>query len=1059
MANNKKILLTICPMWDVSIPPIGSAYLAAYLERRNITVDILDINIETYVSSSPERKEFWKMENYNLWAWENLFAETKKSFEEDIDYYVNKILNRGYSAVGFSLYGANTLFSIEIAERLKQREPRLFIIFGGPSCSFLHEHSNMPVRGMVSFRTQKSLVKLGVVDAFVIGEGEESIYKLVNLCFSGKTYPLCNVVLYKHGRYSLYAGNSLIENLDETGYPVWDKLPLKLYSSGNTLPILFSRGCINKCSFCNDWKIWQGRYRCRSALNIFEELKVMSKKFDAKVFQCNDLLFNGNLRMLEELADCINASDINIQWSAQGIVRRDLGFKLLEKLKRSGLTWVTYGVESLSEDILNKMGKKFTYEDIKSVLKQTKKAQIAASINFIIGFPGETEEYFNLTKSRLKEIKEYVSVISSLNPCYVTGETDLEKAPQKFSITLPGQQWWYSWESLDGKNTYEIRKRRTEEFLAFATKIGMKTQFVGIYNEQISSDKCLQKQDEINKDEKYKVDFLFINLPPWGQENPHIGIGYISSYLRTKEVSFKVLDLNKSFFTEHPDFRMLWHTENKNFWSNKNTFPLILDVFCKDIEDALRKITEFNPRVVGFSVVDPKERLTVEFIEKIKIRLPGVKIILGGPAASTSEQRQLFLDKASSLIDIFVVGEGEEVCFNILNRMINKESLTNIAGTVVKCNEKWIYTAPKPIDCLEKIPFPTYEEFNVDLYGKSLLVEWSRGCYSKCAFCKNWRLFPFYRAKSPLWVIEELKYHNQVNGISEFTVVDSVLNGSPKQLYKVCSLIIRENLGISWSGQIIPRRDMTADFFSHMARAGCKQLQIGVESGSNNVLKYMGKSHKVEIAEYTLRNAKKAGIETEIFILIGCPGEDAREFKKTYNFVKDNRRYIDKIKSINTLHLIAGTEVYESAYEKFNMKTFPKENWHYLWETKDGNTYKVRKKRAQTLLDLAEKAGIKVMESNIKEGKELGLERFVANHADKKPVLEIFKKEISNLQVLPEEKSKIKRKKRSIFKWILLISLSSYVFLYILYFWVYMYLTNKALLGGRRNKKTSIKQF
>lgn len=497
-----------------------------------------------------------------------------------------------------------------------------------------------------------------------------------------------------------------------------------------------------------------------------------------------------------------------------------------------------------------------------------------------------------------------------------------------------------------------------------------------------------------------KADILIVNLPPWAQENPHIGIGYLCSYLRDKDLKPKVMDLNKKFFINHPDFGLLWHVENKNFWSNSETFPLILEIFRQDIKQAIDEIVGLKPDMAGFSVVDPKERLTVEFIKLIKERLPEIKIILGGPATSTEEQRQIFVDNISDYIDIFIIGEGEEACCEAVRRIKGQSKLDNINGSLIRNGGEWIYTPPKPINPLEKVPFPAYEEFDLNLYGKSLLVEWSRGCYSRCSFCKNWRLFPFYRAKDPKWVLDELKYHNHIYGIADFTVVDSVLNGSPKQLYKICSLIIENNLKLRWAGQIAPRKDMDYEFFKHMKRAGCMKLQIGVESGSNKVLMNMRKTYTAETSEYALSNARKSGIETGIFIIIGYPGEDDYEFEKTYDFIKRNKKYIDIIKSINTLHLIAGTEIYERAYDKFNMKPLPGENWHYLWETYDGNNYHVRKERAQRLLNLASDLGIRVVETNIREGKENTL-LAIATAGDLDSKITMLRQSVNNLQELP----------------------------------------------------------
>jgi len=478
--NRARVLLVISPMWDISLPPLGIAYLSSYLEKNGVPADILDINIETYNKSDSRRKNLWNMENYNLWSWENLFEEVKKSFEEEMDYYVEEILRREYKVIGFSLYGANVLFSIELAARLKRNNPDLFVIFGGPSCAFLHKHPDMPVRGMVSFMTQKSLLEPGVVDAFIVGEGEDILYNLVNSYFLGKVELSSGVILYSNGKYNISQIHPLIDNLDKIPFPAWKKFPLNLYPSRQILPILFSRGCINRCAFCNDWIIWRGRYRCRSALNIFKEMEEMAKTFGIFSFQSNDLLFNGNLKILDELADYLISADLNIHWSTQGLIRKEMSPDFFEKMKKSGLDWVTYGVESLSEEVLKKMNKKYSFEDIKEVLKNTKEAGIGVSVNFIVGFPNETEKEFNITKERLILIRPHIDNISSLNPCIVVSEIDLERFPEDFSITFSREPSFYYWESLGGKNTYEVRKKRALELSEFAGKLGIPTQFMGI---------------------------------------------------------------------------------------------------------------------------------------------------------------------------------------------------------------------------------------------------------------------------------------------------------------------------------------------------------------------------------------------------------------------------------------------------------------------------------------------------------------------------------------------------------------------------------------------------
>lgn len=227
----------------------------------------------------------------------------------------------------------------------------------------------------------------------------------------------------------------------------------------------------------------------------------MVKKYNIKIFQCNDLLFNGNLKMLEQLAEYLINADLNIHWSVQGAIKIDMSLSLLKKLKKSGLGMITYGIESLSENVLKKMSKNYTFEDIRKVLEDTKRAGIGTSINFIVGFPNETEEEFNITKRRLIEIKKYVDLISSLNPCLINADTDLEKFPQRFFISPLKGDFCSTWKSLDEKNTYDVRKKRAQELSEFAENLGIETLFTAIYNET----DFFKENNQSYKKEKLKI--------------------------------------------------------------------------------------------------------------------------------------------------------------------------------------------------------------------------------------------------------------------------------------------------------------------------------------------------------------------------------------------------------------------------------------------------------------------------------------------------------------------------------------------------------------------------
>ncbi|HNW38905.1 MAG TPA: radical SAM protein [Candidatus Omnitrophota bacterium] len=545
-----------------------------------------------------------------------------------------------------------------------------------------------------------------------------------------------------------------------------------------------------------------------------------------------------------------------------------------------------------------------------------------------------------------------------------------------------------------------------------------------------------------------KTDILLVTLPPWGVESPSIGLGYLDSYLRSKGLKTQVYDFNIYFHNcADNSFKLLWHVENKNYWSNEKTFPFIYKLFIKQVDYAVDKILSSSASWVGFSVVDPKERITIEVIKRVKNADPRKKIILGGPACSTQEQRDFFVENIPGGIDYFVVGEGEETLYEIVQTN-SPGAHKDLPGVAYKANGLWQCIDRKPIVPLDAVPFPDYRSFDLSQYvaKNTTLVEWSRGCLGRCSFCKNYRLVQGYRRHSPEHVLEELIFLRNSYGINNFTVCDNLMNGDLQQLSSICEGMIKHNLQMRWTGQIAPRSQMHGELFKSMRQAGCFKIQIGVESGSARMLRLMKKPYSPELAAENIKAAKKAGMETEIFILVGFPGETEKEFHRTVDFVKQNSRYIDTIKSINTLHLIAGTEIYENP-ASFNLASLPRDNWHYLWETGDGNTYAVRKKRAEELLGAASSLGIKVQETNIKEGKEISLSVFEDSSEEEKTAF--LKKSLISLQELPARRS-LARKKRKLGKWFLLIFSASVIFFYIIYFWCSMLLSNRMLLGGRK---------
>ena len=183
-SNEKDILLVMCPVWGVQMPSLGLAYLATNLKKKSIKLAVLDLNIEVYKRVDDKLKEFWKFENNKYWCdWNKEFQELIK---EEIEYCVKRIISfQNTKFYAFSVQATNRLFTIEIIKRIKKERPDKIIIVGGVGC--------------FDDREREQVFPLELIDFFIIGEGEVSLFELVNGLKKGVNIDnIPGVVYYKN---------------------------------------------------------------------------------------------------------------------------------------------------------------------------------------------------------------------------------------------------------------------------------------------------------------------------------------------------------------------------------------------------------------------------------------------------------------------------------------------------------------------------------------------------------------------------------------------------------------------------------------------------------------------------------------------------------------------------------------------------------------------------------------------------------------------------------------------------------------------------------------------
>jgi len=980
------IAVVQCPGRDPRRPPRDLSVLADYLRQKGHRVSVRDLNIDLF-SKETESRKIWDPALLHKWQDEDALTEIIDTLKLDMPKLAAELLDTGARWFCFDVDRKNLFFTKRLSRLIKRLDGEARILYGGPSARLAGE---------------RSLVTPEEADYFVLFEDPISADELISRFESQKSLEFVRGVLSICGTPPAeHLPRPPVKSLDVYPLPTYRGFNLQDYP-GREIEVRLTRGCAYRCAFCGEQPL-EGPLVAHSAERTFEEIKQAADELGRDSVIFNDLVINGDPRLLEELCDLVIDSGLKLGWSANCAPTPEMTFELYKKMHSSGCKVLIFGVESLSTRVLKAMNKPYTAPEAMDSMQSAKAADIEVHANLIVGFPGEEDDDLLETARKLQESQRLIDWIDAVHPCYVFPNSALERQADRYGVYLPaGPERFNRWH-YENKNNYSYRAKKLKELALFISDLDVKFHLGHVV---APNDPIGQFAARIKERMKARVrarpEVVLVTLPPWGVNNPPVALAYLSNFLKHHGIQSEVIDLNIDFYHAAPeDLKLLWHVENKNYWSNEKTFEVIRYIFAEELEKAAEKILECDAPIIGFSVVDPKERITIDLIRRIRRHNQLARIILGGPACFTPEYRRIFHERAGKLIDGYAMGEGEGVLLEAIYRVREGRPFDGMPGLLTEVGDGGFHFVPRPlIEPLDGVPYPTYEEFDHDRYlGDALILEWSRGCIGNCTFCKGREIAGHYRPRSAEHIYAELEHHIAELDYRSFTVCDPVLIGDPKIIDELCELIIDTGYEIQWNGEALPGDWITKELLGKMARAGCYEIQWGIETGSDNVLKKMNKLRffKVEDAERVIRWSHDAGIKTCLFVIVGFPGETREDFEKTLEFIRVNQQWIDQVKSINSLHVITGTMIHRNA-ETFGLK-LPEADYHYLWEGPHGNVPEERNRRIRETLKLCQELGIEVLETNLAEGKQYDLASEISKGGlSREEQVEILTRQVNKLE-------------------------------------------------------------
>ena len=460
-ANNLDLALVMCPGWGVIQPPVGISYLKGFLQNSGIKVKCFDLSLELY-KVFPE-KEYWNLNYPEHFIIPELFRrDIFPILEPFINIWTEQILSYHPRVVGFSLFMSSINVSLVLAQQLKKMKPDLIIVGGGAEVTRIKRVLVDGIRGFTPIN--KEVVADNVFDLLIDGEGEESLLETLLLIKQKRDFHSVEGSLYaNNGKIAANRLRKLINNLDILPPPDFLDFDINRYTR-KALPLVTSRGCINRCTFCADSPLWK-IYRYRSPEKVLEEIKILVKQYGRNEFEIADSTFNGNVPRLEKICDLIIESKLDLYWSAKVTLRKEMDHKLLQKMKKAGCTNLSYGVESGSPRVLKDMRKNIDLAEAKRVIKDTWRVGINVNCFFIIGYPIETEEDFQLTLDFIQENAMYIHRFTQITGCHIEEDSHLGHKVDEYGIIFK-EDGWHSKES-----TPEIREKRLLRVKELAMKL------------------------------------------------------------------------------------------------------------------------------------------------------------------------------------------------------------------------------------------------------------------------------------------------------------------------------------------------------------------------------------------------------------------------------------------------------------------------------------------------------------------------------------------------------------------------------------------------------------
>jgi hypothetical protein len=311
-------------------------------------------------------------------------------------------------------------------------------------------------------------------------------------------------------------------------------------------------------------------------------------------------------------------------------------------------------------------------------------------------------------------------------------------------------------------------------------------------------------------------------------------------------------------------------------------------------------IEEEEPDIIGISIALSQQLFSsMTFCSMIKEQFPNIHITIGG---NTVTRLRDILPKTSNLFSLFdtvIMYEGETAFLQLINAIGTDRDFSTIPNLIYKDSTGIHTSTVTTAEDMSALPPPDFYGLPLDKYfvpERILSYLSTRGCYwGKCEFCDHGEGYTAgYRAKNIDQIIKEIAYLKNRFHVTHFHFPDE--SYPPALFKKLTKKLIESDLQISWSTHLRFEESLLDNkVWKDAEKSGCRFLHMGFETGSERVLRLMGKATTIKQIQQSLEFSSRHGVWNHVMGFFGFPGETYEDAKSSMQFLENNKEYVHSI--------------------------------------------------------------------------------------------------------------------------------------------------------------------